>query len=120
VVRWTETVRLIHEDNFAQLPQLTLTWPSVPQYHPDSYALELLARILTDGRASPFYQVLVEELELAPGASAFQRGSELAGSFTLQVRAYPDIDLDDVRDGIEAGLRPLRGGGGAPRSSSSG
>ncbi len=113
-VRLDGTVRLFHEDNFARLPQLTLTWPSVPQYHPDAYALELLAGILTDGRASPFYQVLVEELELAPGAAAFQRGSELAGSFTLQVRAYPERDLDAVRGGIdrafarfeEEGVRP--------------
>src|SRR5262245_13275004 len=33
-----ETVKLYHEDNFARLPQLTLAWPTVEQYHPDSYA----------------------------------------------------------------------------------
>jgi zinc protease len=107
-------VHLVHEDNFAQLPQLTLTWPSVPQYHPDSYALSLLATLLTDGRASPFHQVLVEELELAPGASAFQRGSELAGSFSVQVRAYRDIDLDNVKDGIEAAFARFEAEGVAP------
>jgi zinc protease len=103
-VELAETVRLMHEDNFAQLPQLTLTWSSVPEYHPDHYPLSLLAPILTDGKASPFYQVLVEELALAPGASAFQRGSELAGSFSLQVRAYANRDLDDVQAGIDAAL----------------
>jgi zinc protease len=109
-----ETVRLLHEDNFAQLPQLTLTWPSVPQYHPDSYALDLLATLLTDGKASPFYQVLVEEMELAPGAVAFQRGSELAGSFTLQIRAYQGISLDRVQEGIDAAFARFEERGVAP------
>jgi len=113
-VQLAETVRLFHEDNFAQLPQLTLTWPSVPEYHPDHYPLSLLAPILTDGKASPFYQVLVEEMELAPGGSAFQRGSELAGTFTLQVRAYADRDLDDVQTGIEAAFARFESDGVRP------
>jgi zinc protease len=97
-----ETVRLMHEDNFAQLPQLTLAWPTVPVYHPDSYALMLLGRILADGKATPFHQVIVEEMELAPGASAANFSQELAGRFTLQVRSYPGRDLNDVMEGIEA------------------
>ncbi len=101
-VRLTEPVRLFHEDNFAQLPQLTLAWPTVPQYHPDSWALSLLGQILTDGKASPFYQVIVEELELAPGASAGNSAQELAGRFTLSIRAYQDRELDNVKEGIRA------------------
>ncbi len=103
-VQLDETIRLYHEDNFARLPQLTLTWPTVPEFHSDHSALELLAGILTDGRATPFHQVLVEELELAPGAVAFQRGDKLAGSFTLQVRAYADRPLDEVQAGIDRAL----------------
>jgi len=114
-VELSETVRLLHEDNFAQLPQLTLTWPSVPAYHPDHYPLSLLAPILTDGKASPFHQVLVEELELAPGTAAFQRGSELAGTFSLQVRAYADRDLDDVQAGIEAAFARFEADGVGPQ-----
>jgi zinc protease len=101
-LRLTEEVRFFHEDNFAQLPQLTLAWPTVPNYHEDSYALGLLGRILTEGKASPFVRVLVEELELAPGASAGHSAQELGGRFTLQVRAYPDRALDDVLTGVEA------------------
>jgi zinc protease len=36
--------KLYYEDNFAKLPQLTPT--SVYEYHPDSYALEVLANYL--------------------------------------------------------------------------
>lgn len=100
-VQLAETRRLFHEDNFAQLPQLTLSWPAVRNYHPDAVVLDLLARILTEGKASPFDQVLVQELELAPGTSAGNRADELAGQFTLQVRSYAGRSLDDVMAGIE-------------------
>ena len=45
---------LYHEDNFATVPQLTMVWPTVEQYHPDSYALDILAEYLSvaNGRRS--------------------------------------------------------------------
>src|SRR5690606_3073351 len=64
-----ETRCLFHEDNFARLPQLQMAWPSVPLFHPDQYALDVLARILTDGKNAPLYQVVVEEEGLAPAVN---------------------------------------------------
>ena len=103
-VRLEGSRRLMHEDNFARLPQLTLAWPGVPSYHPDSYALGLLARILTDGKSTPFHQVIVEERELAPAVSASSQTQELAGRFTLQVRGYEGQPLDEVMEAVEAGF----------------
>jgi zinc protease len=60
-VALTENRLLFHEDNFANLPMLSISWPSVPGYHPDSYALNLLTDLLTDGKTTPFHQVIVEE-----------------------------------------------------------
>ena len=99
-----ESRLLFHEDNFARLPQLQLAWPSVPRLHPDSYPLDVLARILADGKNAPLYQVIVEEEKLAPGVSAFNGSQELAGRFTLTVRAFPDVDLDSVQAALEAGF----------------
>jgi zinc protease len=92
---------LFHEDNFARLPQLQLAWPTVPLYHPDSYALSYLARILTDGKNTPFYKVIVEETQLAPAVSAGNGSQELAGRFTIQIRAFPDTDLDVVKAAVD-------------------
>jgi zinc protease len=100
-VELTESQLLVHEDNFARLPQLTMAWPTVRIYHPDSYALDILADVLTDGKKSPFYQVIVEEQELAPAVNAGNGSQELAGRFTIQVRAYADKDLDDVGAAID-------------------
>lgn len=93
---------LFHEDNFARLPQLQLAWPTVPVYHPDSYPLAVLGAILTDGKNSPFYEVIVEEEGLAPAVGAYNGSQELAGRFTLTVRAYPEVDLDEVRAAIDS------------------
>ena len=92
---------LFHEDNLARLPLLTVAWPTVPLYHPDSYALDVLSDVLTDGKSAPFYQVLVEEEEVAPGVGGGNRSSELAGSFTLQVRAFSGTDLDEVKSAVD-------------------
>jgi len=95
------TRRLFHEDNFARLPMLTMAWPSVPMYHPDSYALDILADILTDGKTAPFYEVIVKDAQLAPGVSASNRSQELAGSFNLSIRTFADTDLNEVLDAVE-------------------
>lgn len=100
-VELTESLYLYHEDNLARLPMLTMAWPTVPVYHPDAYALDVLAQLLTDGKSAPFYEVLVEEAEVAPAVQAFQRNMELAGRLDLRVRAYAGTDLDDVATAIE-------------------
>jgi zinc protease len=94
--------RLLHEDNYARVPMLTVAWPAVPMYHPDSYALSVLADVLADGKSAPFYEVLVEEMEVAPAVSARAGASELSGRFTLTVRAFADKDLDDVFAAVQA------------------
>ncbi len=96
-----ETTKLFHEDNFARVAQLTMAWPTVEQYHPDSYPLAVLSQHLTQGKKAPFYQVLVEEKKLSSGANMFNRVSELAGQMQLSVRAFPDKDLDDVAKAID-------------------
>jgi zinc protease len=101
-VRLTETVSLFHEDNYARVPMLTMAWPTVPVYHPDQYALDVLAQLLTAGKSTPFYKVLVEEAEVAPSVFMSQRNMELAGRFTLTVRAFAGTDLDDVASAVDA------------------
>jgi len=88
---------LFHEDNYARLPALTLAWPTVPRFHPDEYALDVLAELLTSGRSTPFYEVVVEEDQLAPNVAAGHGTQELAGRFALTATAYAGTDLDELR-----------------------
>jgi zinc protease len=96
-----ETVRLYHEDNFARLPELTMVWAAVEQFHPDSYALDVLAQYLSQGKKAPFYQVLVEDKKLVPFVRMGNDTSELAGQFELAVRAFDGKDLDEVAKAID-------------------
>lgn len=96
-----ETVKLYHEDNFATLPELTRTWPSVERFHPDSYPLAVLAQYLSDGKKAPFYQVLVEDKKLTAEVGMSNDTSELAGEFSVAVRAFADKDLDEISKAMD-------------------
>jgi zinc protease len=118
-----ETVKFYHEDNFARLPELTYAWPTVEDYHPDSYALDVLATYLSRGKRAPLYKVIVEDKKLAASTQMYNYRSELAGQTQLTVRAFADKKLDDVaaaiseafamfeRDGIsESDLNRIKAG----------
>jgi len=90
-----------HEDNFATLPELTLTFPTIEQYTKEAYALNLLADILSEGKESAFYQSIVEKDKLAPAVSVSNESTEIAGTFSIRVRAFNAIDLDAVKVSID-------------------
>ncbi|MEO7312267.1 MAG: pitrilysin family protein [Chitinophagaceae bacterium] len=96
-----ETVKLYHEDNFARLPELTLAWPTVEEYNPDAYPLEVLAQYLTDGKRAPLYRVLVEDKKITADVNMYNQTAELAGQMELSVRAFADKDLDEAATGIQ-------------------
>lgn len=100
----SESRSLSHEDNFAKLPELRVVFPTVENYHPDSYALDFLAEVLTGSKKAPLYNIVVEERKLAPRISGYQSSNELAGEFIFMVRANAGVDLDDVYAAIEEGL----------------
>ncbi len=98
------TKSLFHEDNFAELPQLTLAWPTAPAYTEDYYALAVLARLLTQGKTAPLNEVLIDEKKLT--GTVFMSGydSEIAGELLLSVQAFDGVDLDDVKAALDEGF----------------
>ncbi len=95
-----ETKRAFHEDNFAQSPELTMVFPSVEQYHKDSYALSLFAELFSVGKKAPLYKIIVEEKKLAPSVTAFQSSGEIAGVFQTRIRTFPTVNLNDVESAV--------------------
>ena len=96
----TENLKLMHEDNFAQLPELRLVFPTIEQGHADSYALDYLGQLLSEGKRAPLYKEIVENKKLAPATSSRNSSREIAGKFTIRVRANEGADLDDVHTAI--------------------
>jgi zinc protease len=95
-----ETKKLYHEDNFANMSQLNMVWPSAEDYSDDAYALSFLADILADGKKAPLYKVLVKDKELTTRTSAYNRAMELAGMFRISITANPGKSLDDIQQGV--------------------
>ena len=98
------TKSLYFEDNFAKLPELRLTFPTVESYHADEQALIILGQMLSSSKKAPLYQEIVENKKLAPRVSSYNNSSEIAGEFVFRVRANADVDLDLVKQAIEDGL----------------
>jgi zinc protease len=96
-----ETKSFYYEDNFARVPQLTMAWPTVASYHPDSYPLEVLTEYLSSGKSAPLNEVLVDDLKLTSNTTMYNYSSELAGQTQLLVRAFDGIQLDAIKGGIE-------------------
>lgn len=94
-------IYLKYEDNFAQQPLLAISWPGVHLYHPDAYALVYLTALLSEGKESPLYHVLVEEMQLSSDVYFASRENEIAGQIDLRVKAYDGVDLDLVIAGVE-------------------
>lgn len=105
------TIKRYHEDNFANLPQITLTYPTVEQYHKDSYALDVLFDYLANGKSAPLYKVLVEDKKLVPNVDMYHHKSELAGQVYLIARAYEGVDLDEVNQGFHQAFKQFEKNG---------
>jgi len=95
-----KTVKLFHEDNFANVPEINMVWPVPQAYHKDTYALDYLARILASGKKAPLYKVLVKEKQLTSTISAFNNSEELAGEFTISIRANEGKSLKEVENAV--------------------
>ncbi len=106
-----ETKNLWFEDNFAKLPELRMTFPTVESGHPDEVELDILAQILGGSKNSPLYAEVVDGAKLAPNVSSFHRANQIAGEFTIRVRANPNTDLDDVHGYVMTALKTVQLGG---------
>jgi zinc protease len=135
-VQLTSNRYVSYVDNYAKVPMMVKTFPTVPNYHPDMGALTCLAQVLGQGKNSLLYQSFVKS-QKALQASANSRLSELAGEMSFQFVPLPgkslaamdsmfttaliefekigvtDADIDKFKGGIEAqyinGLQSVSG-----------
>ena len=98
----SENLSFYHEDNFATVPRLTMVWPTVDQFHPDIYALEVLSEYLSDGKRAPLNEVLIDEQKLTSSVSTFNYGKVLSGEFYLTINANAGEDLDTLMPAVKS------------------
>jgi zinc protease len=92
-----------YTDNYAKVPLLLVSYPTVPNYHEDMAALACLAQVLGQGRNSILYQNLVKN-QLALQANAFSNLSELSGELIFQIVPLPGKTLADMENLYRASL----------------
>ena len=91
-------------DNYARVPQLSVTFPTVPAYHEDEAPLACLAQVLGQGKNSVFYQEITKP-QKALNVSAFNNGSELAGQFSFSLTPAPGTSLADSKKLIDEAIK---------------
>ncbi len=104
-VTLSESKRLFHEDNFANVPEINIVWPVPENYTKDAYALNFLAEILSSGKKAPMYKVLVKEKQLTSRVSAYNGAEELAGEFTISVTANEGRTLKEIEEAIHEAFK---------------
>jgi zinc protease len=83
-----------YEDN-VKFPLLMMSFPAVPNRHPDEAALDILADIIGGSKNSLIYQNLVKS-QKAIQATAQNPCLELAGSFQFSALPFPGGSLADM------------------------
>jgi predicted Zn-dependent peptidase len=88
-------------------PQIDIVWHTVPFRHKDSYALDVLAQLLS-GRTGRFYKGLVLGSKVATDTYAQQDSKKWAGLFNVGGEAAEGFKPEDVEQGIYAELEKLK------------
>ena len=83
-----------YQDN-VRFPMLQMVFPTVPNGHPDAYALDALADIIGSGKTSLLYKNLVKTQKTVQ-AQAYQQNSELAGFLDFVALPFPGKTLDST------------------------
>jgi zinc protease len=88
------------------LPLNLRVFPTVPQYHRDEAALDLLSSMMGQGNNSIFYKNFVKS-KLALQAYANHESDELSGEFSMGILAYPpdDFNLEKLFTDLDAKVK---------------
>ncbi|MGE5360494.1 MAG: M16 family metallopeptidase [Bacteroidales bacterium] len=98
--------RVLLEDR-VELPRVYMTWHTPGLFQPDDAEMDLLADVLTSGKSSRLYKVLVYERRIATEVAAIQNSREAAGFFQVIATAAPGHTLGEVREAIDEELRRM-------------
>jgi len=103
-VKLSNTEYVSYVDNYAKLPMLQITYPTVRDFSEDMAPLECLAQVLGQGKTSFLYQNLIKS-QKALRASAYSSLDELAGTFVFSVIALPGHNLAEMEKLVNQSLQ---------------
>jgi predicted Zn-dependent peptidase len=75
-----------------ELPKVTLAWQSPRHFGPGDAEMDLIASVLSNGKASRLYKSLVYEQKIAQSVEAVQESHVLGSTFVVTALARPGVD----------------------------
>jgi predicted Zn-dependent peptidase len=91
-----------------QSPGIFMGFKFPDQNHPDSYALDMMNEVLSGGSSSRINKSLVEKMELATFAYAFNYGLEDAGAGLFAAIASQDVELSDIQIAFDEQIKQIQ------------
>ncbi|MDP8999481.1 MAG: insulinase family protein, partial [Myxococcota bacterium] len=100
-------VRETVSDN-VELAKVTIAWQAPRHFAPGDAELDLIASVLSNGKASRLYKSLVYEQKIAQSISAAQQSHVLASEFVIEATVRPGIEPARVEKSVFDQLAKLR------------
>ena len=97
--RWVPKLadeKVVEVNDRVALERVYLGWPSAEYFTADDAAMDMAARILTDGLSSRLNRALIYDRQLAANVQAFNVSGEISGMFVVMATARPNVPLADV------------------------
>jgi predicted Zn-dependent peptidase len=85
-----------------------IAWPTVPQGHPDQYALDVLASLVGGLRSSRLDRTMVLGEKSASDVSSMHWAGKLAGMFGVDATPAPGHTVTELERGIERELKRVQ------------
>jgi zinc protease len=93
--------RRLYVKKEAELPYVLSAYKAQNLFNEDSYALEVLATVLSGGKSSRIYKSLIDEKRIALSADASYSGlGKYPSLFYLEATALPGKSIDDVEKAL--------------------
>ncbi len=97
-------VRFVEEDS-VQLPRLYAHWRSAKAFTREDAIMDVFTDILSSGKNSRLYKILVYERQVAQSVTAYQYGSEIDGIAGIQITPKPGRTLKEMETAMDEQLR---------------
>lgn len=104
----TETIVATEYDDNIQIPAKIFVYRTPGMGERDTYVLDMISSILTDGKSSRMYKRLVDDEKIALQAIAFSNTLEDYGTYIMGGLAMGDADLSQIAASIDDEIKKLQ------------
>jgi predicted Zn-dependent peptidase len=98
-------------DDEVELPKVVMAWQSPRHFAPGDAELDLVASVLSSGKASRLYESLVYRQKLAQSVSATQLSGTLGSRFVVEAIARPGVSTDKLEQALRQEIDAVRADG---------